>query len=67
MRCEYVNCDREAALIVVLNGHMYHLCKRHFENILRRLEKRAQRREASLSDFKVRKERGRIRLTFTKG
>ena len=65
MRCEYVNCENEAELIVVLEGHMYHLCRKHFNRILRRLERKAKRKEVSLSDFKVRKIRGRIQLTFS--
>ena len=64
MRCEYVNCDAEGAVIVVLQGRMYHMCKKHFRRLLRAMERRAKRREVSLDDFTVRKERGRIRLYF---
>ncbi len=62
MRCVYVNCDREAEVILVLDGHMRPLCKRHFKRFIRALEQLARQGEASLNDIEVKREKGRIAI-----
>ena len=64
MRCEYVNCEREAEVIVVFDGRAYHLCRYHMSRLIRSLEKNAKGRTASLQDFRVKKERGKIRVNI---
>ncbi len=62
LRCDYVNCEREAEVIVVFDGKAYHLCRHHMSRLIRSLERNAKGRTASLRDFQVKRERGKIRV-----
>lgn len=61
--CSYVNCDNRAYLAVVVGGSRYPLCKRHYRLLVNRLVRLALKRgRASLEEFEIKRERGKVRF-----
>jgi len=59
--CSFRKCVAQAEVIVILNGYMYPLCKKHFTLLNRKLDSIvADRGRASLEDLEIWVSSGRI-------
>ena len=60
--CQYRNCRKQSDIIVVVDGHYYGLCEKHYQIIDRLLDRvlESGKRSVSLEDLKVYTKKGRI-------
>jgi len=59
--CQYASCDRAAEVLIEVRGKRYHVCTRHYLEIVKKIQSLASRRgEASTEDLKIYTREGKI-------